>query len=142
MSPVKLLMSSTVGAKTIQSKIACVPFVKIPTSSQYLVTCTYTIYEWYRCALEMFKILLHVYKSKEEDKDQESIQSSTTPDPGYQWESNTSQTRAKRSALSQQVTTSHQKTDVHESKTKTCKTKIHKRSTAFEMLCSVVCPYF
>ena len=26
-------------------------------------------------------------KSKKEDKDQESIQSSTTPDPGYQWES-------------------------------------------------------
>ena len=41
-----------------------------------------------RCALEMFEILLHVHKSKEEDKDQESIQSSTTPDPGYQWESN------------------------------------------------------
>ena len=41
-----------------------------------------------RRALEMFEILLHVHKSKEEDKDQESIQSSTTPDPGYQWESN------------------------------------------------------
>ena len=40
-------MSSTVGASTIQSKIACVPFVNIPTSSQYLVTCTYTIYVWY-----------------------------------------------------------------------------------------------
>ena len=26
-------------------------------------------------------------KSKKECKDQESIQSSTTPDPGYQWES-------------------------------------------------------
>ena len=26
-------------------------------------------------------------KKKKEDKDQESIQSSTTPDPGYQWES-------------------------------------------------------
>ena len=25
--------------------------------------------------------------SKKEGKDQESIQSSTTPDPGYQWES-------------------------------------------------------
>ena len=25
-------------------------------------------------------------KSKKEGKDQESIQSSTTPDPGYQWE--------------------------------------------------------
>ena len=27
------------------------------------------------------------YKSKKEGKDQESIQSSTTPYPGYQWES-------------------------------------------------------
>ena len=26
-------------------------------------------------------------KSKKESKDQESIESSTTPDPGYQWES-------------------------------------------------------
>ena len=30
-------------------------------------------------------------QSKKEEKDQESIQSSTTPDPGYQWESETSQ---------------------------------------------------
>ena len=28
-----------------------------------------------------------LYESKKEGKDQESIQSSTTPDPGYQWES-------------------------------------------------------
>ena len=27
-------------------------------------------------------------QSKKDGKDQESIQSSTTPDPGYQWESN------------------------------------------------------
>ena len=27
------------------------------------------------------------FESKKEGKDQESIQSSTTPDPGYQWES-------------------------------------------------------
>ena len=27
------------------------------------------------------------HESKKEGKDQESIQSSTTPDPGYQWES-------------------------------------------------------
>ena len=59
-------------------------------------------------------------QSKKEGKDQELIRSSTTPDPGYQWESEnvTSQTRAKRSALSQQVTTRHQQTDVHESITK------------------------
>ena len=29
----------------------------------------------------------NVNKSKKEGKDQELIQSSTTPDPGYQWES-------------------------------------------------------
>ena len=28
----------------------------------------------------------NVYKSKKEDKYQESIQSSSTPEPGYQWE--------------------------------------------------------
>ena len=31
---------------------------------------------------------MYTYESKKEGKDQESIQSSTTPDPGYQWESN------------------------------------------------------
>ena len=31
------------------------------------------------------------YESKKKGKDQESIQSSTTPDPGYQWELTTSQ---------------------------------------------------
>ena len=50
-------------------------------------------------------------QSKERCKDQELIQSSTTPDPGYQWESDklTEDTpnRAKRLALSQQVTTKH-----------------------------------
>ena len=30
---------------------------------------------------------------KKEDKDQESIQPSTTPDPGYQWESDNVTTR-------------------------------------------------
>ena len=34
---------------------------------------------------ETISILTH--KSKKEGKDQESIQSSITPDPGYQWES-------------------------------------------------------
>ena len=33
------------------------------------------------------KATLMFDQSKEEGKDQESIQSSTTPDPGYQWES-------------------------------------------------------
>ena len=47
-------------------------------------------------------------ESKKEGKDQELIQSRTTPDPGYivpmGSDNKTSQTRAKRSALSQQVT--------------------------------------
>ena len=30
----------------------------------------------------------YVIKVRKEGKDQESIQSSTTPEPGYQWESN------------------------------------------------------
>ena len=51
------------------------------------------------------------------------MHSSTTPDQGYQWESDNvtirqSPSRAKRSALSQQVTTRHQQTGVHESITK------------------------
>ena len=32
-----------------------------------------------------------VFKVRKEDKDQESIQSSTTPDPGYQWKVTKSQ---------------------------------------------------
>ena len=62
------------------------------------------------------------HQCKKEGKDQELTQSSTTPDPGYQWESDnvtvTHHTRTKRSALSQQVTSRHQQTDVHESITK------------------------
>ena len=46
------------------------------------------------------------------------LQSSTTPDPGYQWESDRVTTRHHRSAIFQQVTTRHQQTDVHESITK------------------------
>ena len=67
------------------------------------------------------QLILNSYamiQSKKEGKDQESIQSSTTPDPGYQCHNKTSQTRAKRSALSQQVTTRYQQTDEHESTTK------------------------
>ena len=46
-----------------------------------------------------------LFESKKGGKDQElMIQSSTTPDPHKQ----TSQTRAKRSVFSQQVTTRHQ----------------------------------
>ena len=34
-----------------------------------------------------FNFIGRLYRSKKEGKDQELIQSSTTPDPGYQWES-------------------------------------------------------
>ena len=55
-------------------------------------------------------LLIRVDKVGRGGKDQESKQSSTTFDPGYhigKWQKHnlTSQTRAKRSALSQQVTT-------------------------------------
>ena len=49
--------------------------------------------------------LVNVYQSKKGDKDQESIQSSTAPDQDTTLESDKNTTRAKRSALSQQVTT-------------------------------------
>ena len=44
-------------------------------------------------------------------KDQESIQSSTTPDPGYQWECDKSTVNHHKQELSQQVTTMKQLTD-------------------------------
>ena len=34
-----------------------------------------------------------IYQSKKDGKDKESIQSSTTPDPGYHWESDNFTTR-------------------------------------------------
>ena len=53
------------------------------------------------------------YKSKRGGEDHDSIQSDTKPDPGYhmgKWQKHnkTSQTRAKRSAFSQQVNTRQQ----------------------------------
>ena len=63
------------------------------------------------------------HQSKKESKDQELIQSSTTPDPGYQWESNNVPIRHHKreprgQPFAQQVTTRHTQTDVHESITK------------------------
>ena len=40
-----------------------------------------------KCLLNMVENMFLCKQSKKEGKDQESIQSSTTPDPGYQWES-------------------------------------------------------
>ena len=66
---------------------------------------------------------IQVKQSKKLGKDQESIQSSTRPDPGYQWESNNVTIRHhKREPRGQPFpsrwTTRHQQTDVHESITK------------------------
>ena len=63
------------------------------------------------------------FMSKTEGKYQESIQSSTTPDPGYEWESTDVTIRHHKreprgQVFFQQVTTRHQQTDVHESITK------------------------
>ena len=53
------------------------------------------IKEWFSTTIYFFSEKLQkklffplplIYESKKEGKDQESIQSSTTPDPGYQWE--------------------------------------------------------
>ena len=38
-------------------------------------------------------VMKRLNKSKKEGKDQESIQSSTAPDPGYQWESDNFKTK-------------------------------------------------
>ena len=50
-----------------------------------------TASEYHNLHIKSLKIAIGVPKtvseSKKKDKDQESIQSSTTPDPGYQWES-------------------------------------------------------
>ena len=61
----------------------------------------------------IYVVLCVQYETKNGGKDHESKQSSTTPDTGYkmgqeQSHNLTPQTRAKRSALSQQVTTSQQ----------------------------------
>ena len=68
------------------------------------------------------KIDAYIYQSKTEGKDQESIQSSTMPDPGYRWESDNVKIRYhKREPRGQpcpSMTTRHQQTDVHESITK------------------------
>ena len=61
-------------------------------------------------------------QSKKEGKHQELIQSSTTPDPGSNVKVTTSQIDITNEnqdvSLSQQMTTRHQQTDVHESITK------------------------
>ena len=50
------------------------------------------------------KYYVHIFLSKKDGKDQESIQSSTTPDPGYQWEVTTSQYQIKSNKFIQHNT--------------------------------------
>ena len=45
------------------------------------------VFEFKFEALQINYMKFIIHKSKKEGKDRESIQSSTTPDPGYQWES-------------------------------------------------------
>ena len=75
--------------------------------------------------------MAHDIKSKKEDKDQEPIQSSTTPDPGYQWEcDNVTIRHHKREPRGRKAS----KTDVHESITKQDRNIINdpQKSTALE----------
>ena len=54
-------------------------------------------------------VLPFIYQSKKDDEDQESIQSSAIPDPGYKCESDnfTIKHHKREATLSQQVTTMH-----------------------------------
>ena len=79
------------------------------------------------------------YPSKKEDKDQESIQSSTTPDPVYQWESNKLTTRHhKREPKGQPFPSrwpqgnKNRRAQKHNKHTTEITWMIHKRSTAKE----------
>ena len=75
--------------------------------------CDRWILQCLKCAREQYKSMKEgkdqdrYNQSMKEGKDQESIQSSTTPDPGCQWESSNFSIDAKTSALSLQVTTRH-----------------------------------
>ena len=61
--------------------------LEININCRYLWNVFLLVKAIYVTFLTKLQIRLHIKINKEEDKDQESIQSSTTPDPGYQWES-------------------------------------------------------
>ena len=76
----------------------------------------YQLFTFYGDSIMKLWIFANIQR-KEEGKDQESIQSSTTPDPEHHMgkrknAGNITYKRAKRSALSQQVTTRLQGTDM------------------------------
>ena len=53
-----------------------------------LIHSTIKLYHLATPLIIVIKVDYNRYRSTKEGKDQESIQSSTTSDPGYQWESN------------------------------------------------------
>ena len=108
-----------------------------------------------RCALEMFEMLLHVHKVRKRTK----IRNHYNQVPHLTQDINgkvrnslldiTNESQEvspfpagdhKASINGRALTTRHQQTDAHESITNTCKTKIHKRSTAFKRSCSFSVP--
>ena len=87
-------------------------------------------------------ILIHI--SKKEGKDQESTQSSTTPDPGQQWESNNTTIRYHKREprgkppLSRRPQGNNKQTCMKAQQNKTETTQmIHKRSTILERLVNI-----
>ena len=69
----------------------------------------------FKYKVRIMTLTLTVFKiSKKEGKDQYSIQSSTIPDPGYQWESDNVTIRHHKREPRGQSFPSSQHTDVHE----------------------------
>ena len=66
-----------------------------------------------------YNYLLIAPQLEKEGKDQESRQSSTTPDPGYQWESDNYTIRHHKREPRGQQSPRHKYTDSHESISKT-----------------------
>ena len=131
---VKLAWSVTDPSSANDRQTSCYPdrFSPILHDPKF---CTTIITIWVRNYLIAVSENVH---SKKDSKDQESIQSSTTPYPGYhkeKWQklNKTSQTRANRLALSQQVTTGQQWTDTKAWQTQGInKTNDPQKSTALE----------
>ena len=66
---------------------ACGIFLHPVTYNVLCVCCDINHNDFMLCFIVFWNSIPKVYESKKNGKDQESIQSSTTPDPGYQWES-------------------------------------------------------
>ena len=123
------------------AKIACVPFVNIPTSSQYLVTCTYTIYVWsVIIRIDAPKKCLNYCCMYIKVRKRTKIRNRYNQVPHLTQDINGKVTNSLLDIANESQEVSpfqagdHKpsKTDAHESIANTCQTKIHKRSTAFE----------